>query len=63
MSRSMTEFEERRMDQLAFAADDAEREYKMRPKGLPLEKREALRDQMETTQAQLTAFVQKAVDA
>lgn len=57
MSRHLSEFEDRRLDQLAFAAEDAEREYKTRPKGLPVEQRIILREQMELTQQQLTQFV------
>lgn len=61
MGRQMSDFEERRMDQLAFAADEAEERWMKHPPGLPPERRQELRDDMETTKKQLTDFVQKVV--
>ena len=57
MNRHMSDYEERRLDQLAFAAEKAEYDFKTRPKGLPVAVREALRTRMEVTQKQLATFV------
>lgn len=57
----MTEFEERRLDQIAFAADEAEERYRKRKPGLPPEERQRLKDDMEYTQDQLARFMRGLV--
>lgn len=61
MSRHLSDFEERRLDQLAFAADEAEDDYRLRGPRLTPVLREQLREKMHNAQHDLEAFIQGKV--